>query len=303
MGLTLVIMAAGMGSRFGGIKQIEPVGPNGEMMLDYSIFDARKAGFDKVVFVIKKEFEAQFHEKVIARLQHKMKCACVFQEIVDLPAGLKCPPGRIKPWGTAHAALCAKPAVDGAFAVINADDFYGASAFAALADFLNGLDADSERHYCMAGYALKNTLSEKGAVSRGVCALNGDGKLISVTERTQIEKADDGAIFFTEGSTKTPLSGDAVVSLNCWGFTKDFFGEIERQFPDFFAANASALEKAEFYLPSVVETLLAEKKADVKVLDCQEKWYGFTYQEDKIAVKSAIREMIAEGKYPGDLWG
>ena len=302
MDLTLVIMAAGMGSRFGGIKQMEPVGPHGELIIDYSVYDARKAGFTKVVFVIKKEIEAMFRERVFDRIKGQMDCALVFQETDALPSGLSCPKDRIKPWGTAHAVLMAKEEVKGAFAVINADDFYGADAFRLLAEYLHKLPPGSRHRYCMAGYALANTLSETGYVSRGVCQTDSLGRLISVIERAHIER-DGQAIRYIENECAYTLVPDATVSMNCWGFTREFFDEIETQFPDFWAKNQENLAKAEFYLPSVVSGLLERQKAEVAVLKCGERWYGFTYQEDKAAVVSAVAQMIAERRYPERLWG
>lgn len=302
MDLTLVIMAAGIGSRFGGIKQLEPIGPNGEMIIDYSVYDAKRAGFSKVVFVIKKDIEQLFKEKVSDRLSKVIDCACVFQDAKDLPHGLICPPNREKPWGTAHAVLSAKNEAGSAFAVINADDFYGANAFKLLADFLKGLGAGGKYNYCMVGYELKNTLSEKGYVSRGVCRLDGNDNLITVSEKTHIEK-DGDKIKYSEGGQFLELEEDTVVSMNCWGFTQEIFYDIENMFPDFYKANINDLEKAEFYLPSVVANLLAEGKATVKVLRCGEKWYGFTYREDKQIVINAIKDMISGGKYPHRLWG
>ncbi len=301
MDLTLVIMAAGIGSRFGGIKQIEPVGPNGEMIIDYSVYDAKRAGFNKIVFVIKKEIEEQFREKVFDRLSKQIDCACVFQDMNNLPFDLICPDGREKPWGTAHAVLSARPAVDSPFAVINADDFYGFGAFRIIADYLKGIGANEKYNYCMAGYKLGNTLSEKGYVSRGVCDTNDCDDLVSVVERTKIEKSN-GMIYFTEGEETGALSPDTLVSMNCWGFTTDFFDEIEAMFPHFYASNKNNLLKAEFYLPSVVGKLLEEKRASVKVLKCNERWYGFTYKDDKEIVVNEINKMIAENKYPKSLW-
>lgn len=301
---TLVVMAAGMGSRYGGLKQIDPVGPGGEVIVDYSLYDARRAGFEKVVFVIKKENEADFKQVIGRRVSPYLQLAYVPQQLDDLPAGFAVPDGRQKPWGTAHAVLAARGAVDGPFAVINADDYYGREAFEQIFAYLS-THPDTDRYqYAMVGYHLRNTLTENGHVARGVCEVNAAGVLQSVTERTQICK-DGLDAKFTEDDGKTwqPLAGDATVSMNLWGFQKSFFAEAQAGFAEFLAAALPQNPlKAEYYLPGVVSSLIAQGKAQVQVLKSADKWYGVTYKEDKPAVEQAVRGMIANGLYPQRLW-
>ncbi len=287
--ITLVVMAAGMGSRFGGLKQIEPVGRNGEAILDFSVYDAIKAGFTKVVFVIKHAIEKDFKEFVGKRIEKKIKVEYVFQEIDVLPEGFTCPADREKPWGTAHAILCCKDVVKEPFAVVNADDFYGRSAFAQIADYLR----QEDKNYCMVGFRLVNTLTENGHVSRGVCVTDENDNLTSVTERTKIIDCK-----FTEDDGKTwePLSPDTVVSMNLWGFMPDIFGYIEKGFVDFLNEKIN-VPKSEYYLPSVVSSLIEKGEKEVKVLVAEDKWYGVTYKEDKNQVVNAIGAMIDAGMY------
>ncbi len=287
--ITLVVMAAGMGSRFGGLKQIEPVGRNGEAILDFSVYDAIKAGFTKVVFVIKHAIEKDFKEFVGKRIENKIKVEYVFQETDILPEGFVCPADREKPWGTAHAILCCKDVVKEPFAVVNADDFYGRSAFQQIADYLRAED----KNYCMVGFRLVNTLTENGHVSRGVCVTNENGNLTSVTERTKIIDCK-----FTEDDGKTwePLSPDTVVSMNLWGFMPDIFSYIEKGFVDFLNEKIN-VPKSEYYLPSVVSSLIENGEKEVKVLVAEDKWYGVTYKEDKEMVVNAIGAMIDAGLY------
>ena len=288
--ITLVVMAAGMGSRFGGLKQIEPIGPNGEVLLDYSVYDAVKAGFNKVVFVIKHAIEADFKEMVGKRIAKRVKVDYVFQETDALPDGFTCPSDREKPWGTAHAVLCCKDVVNEPFAVINADDYYGKSAFCKIAEFLK-TDPDD---YCMVGFRLVNTLTENGYVSRGVCEIE-DGKLKTVTERTKIA---DCKYTEDDGATWTELAPDTVVSMNLWGFNTDFFGHIEEGFKKFLNEKINE-PKSEYYLPSVVSSLIENGTKQVNMLVAEDKWYGVTYKEDKEMVVSAIGKMIEEGLYEG----
>ena len=283
-------MAAGMGSRFGGLKQIEPIGKNGEILLDYSVYDAVKAGFNKVVFVIKHAIEEDFKAVVGKRIEKMVKTEYVFQETDALPAGFSCPPDRVKPWGTAHAVLCCKDVVNEPFAVINADDYYGKSAFLKTAEFLKGGSGD----YCMTGFRLVNTLTENGYVSRGVCEIE-NGELKSVTERTKIS---DCKYTEDDGATWTALPPETVVSMNLWGFTPDLFNYAENGFKAFLKDNINA-PKAEYYLPSVVSELIASGEKKVKVLIAEDKWYGVTYKEDKQMVCDAINKMADEGLYPG----
>ena len=288
--ITLVVMAAGMGSRFGGLKQIEPIGPKGEAILDFSVYDAVKAGFTKVVFVIKHAIEKDFKEFVGNRIEKKVKVEYVFQEIDKLPEGYNCPEGREKPWGTAHAILCCKDVVKEPFAVVNADDFYGRSAFVKMAEFLKS-DSDD---YAMVGFRLVNTLTENGYVSRGVCEIE-NGELKSVTERTKIMDCK-----FTEddGATWTQLPEDTVVSMNLWGFRPDVFGYIETGFKKFLDEKID-VPKSEYYLPTVVSERIERKEKSVKVLIAEDKWYGVTYKEDKQVVVDAIGKMVADGCYEG----
>ncbi len=288
--ITLVVMAAGMGSRFGGLKQMEPIGPNGEVILDFSVFDAVRAGFTKVVFVIKHEIEADFKEMVGKRIAKKVKVDYVFQETNLLPEGYTCPADRTKPWGTAHAILCCRDAVKEPFAVVNADDYYGRNAFIEIAKFLK---SDTE-DYCMVGFRLANTLTENGYVSRGVCETE-NGILKSVTERTKISDCK-----FTEddGETWTELAPDTLVSMNLWGFNPDIFSYIDNGFKAFLDEKIN-VPKSEYYLPSVVSELIESGKKNVKMLVAEDKWYGVTYKEDKEQVVSAIGKMVADGLYEG----
>lgn len=288
--ITLVVMAAGMGSRFGGLKQIEPIGPKGEVLLDFSVFDAKKAGFTKVVFVIKHAIEKDFKEMVGKRIAKAINVEYVFQEIDVLPDGYTCPADRQKPWGTAHAILCCKDVVKEPFAVVNADDFYGRSAFMKMAEFLKG-DGDN---YCMVGFRLANTLTENGYVSRGVCEIE-NGNLKTVTERTKIS---DCKYTEDDGATWNELSPDTVVSMNLWGFRPDIFGFIENGFKAFLDEKMN-VPKSEYYLPTVVSGLIESGEKDVKVLIAEDKWYGVTYKEDKETVVSAIAKMVSDGLYEG----
>lgn len=301
----LVIMAAGMGSRYGGLKQIDPVDKEGDIIIDFSVYDAREAGFEKVVFIIKKENEADFKEAVGNRIARVMEVAYVYQDLHNLPDGYEVPDGRVKPWGTAHAVLCCKDVIDGPFAVINADDYYGRNAFRKIYDYLVTHEDDGKYRYAMVGYHLENTLTENGYVSRGVCEMNADGKLLSVTERTHIEKRGDGAVYTEDdGATWISLPDDTIVSMNMWGFSAGFLKEIENGFGAFLEQGLRENpQKCEYYLPAVVSSLLASDKATVQVLATTEKWYGVTYREDKPVVEQAIRDFKKAGLYPEHLWG
>ena len=288
--ITLVVMAAGMGSRFGGLKQIEPIGPKGEAILDFSVYDAVKAGFTKVVFVIKHAIEKDFKEFVGNRIEKKVKVEYVFQEIDKLPEGYNCPEGREKPWGTAHAILCCKDVVKEPFAVVNADDFYGRSAFVKMAEFLKS-DSDD---YAMVGFRLVNTLTENGYVSRGVCDIE-KGELKSVTERTKIM---DCKYTEDDGATWTALPEDTVVSMNLWGFRPEVFRFIETGFKKFLDEKID-VPKSEYYLPAVVSERIENGEKSVKVLIAEDKWYGVTYKEDKQVVVDAIGKMVTDGLYEG----
>lgn len=295
----LVIMAAGMGSRYGGLKQIDKIDDEGHIIIDYSIYDAMKAGFSDFTFIIKKEIEREFREVMDAHLEGKpINVKYVYQELYKLPDGYSVPDGRRKPWGTAHALLCCLGTVTAPFAVINADDYYGAHAFLKIYDFLKNACDDEKYHYAMVGYRIKNTVTEKGTVSRGVCAADGDGMLTEIVERTKVGTRD-GEIYYTEDGVDIPLDPDTLVSMNLWGFTPSYLDECKRRFPAFLDKNLSPNpEKCEFLLPTVVSELIGEGRADVKVIENVDKWYGVTYKEDKAAVVEAFRALKANGVYP-----
>ena len=297
---TLVVMAAGMGSRFGGLKQMTPVDPQGDSILHFSLYDAYRAGFGKVVFIIKKSIEEAFREKVLPGLDRYLEVACVNQEVDFLPEGFTVPEGREKPWGTAHAVLCAKDEIPGPFAVINADDFYGRHAFETIAGFLSQPHEPGE--YAMVGYLLRNAMTDNGYVARGVCETK-NGFLTGVTERTHIEKRGNDAAYTEDGEHFVPLSGDTIVSMNLWGFSPMILEEIERRFPIFLRENlAKNALKCEFYLPSIANAQIQENTATIRVLHTDETWYGVTYREDLASVQEAIAKMRAEGKYPEHLF-
>ena len=299
----LVIMAAGMGSRYGGLKQLDPVGNHGQLIIDYSIYDARRAGFETVVFVIKPEIEADFKEAIGDRVSKVMDVKYAYQLKEDLPEGYSVPAGRTKPWGTAHAALAARNIVDGPFAVINADDYYGPEAYAEIYNYLSTHQDGDVYEYVMVGYLLKNTVTENGTVARGVCEETADHFLTQVTERTKIEKGNPPRFTEDDGKTWTDLSADTIVSMNMWGFTRSFLDEALARFPAFLdKALAENPEKGEYFLPTVVSQLIDEGKARVKVLRSEDKWYGVTYREDKPTVVAAIAEKTAAGLYPDRLW-
>lgn len=297
---TLVIMAAGMGSRFGGLKQLTPVGPNGQMIIDYSIYDAMQAGFGKIVFVIKHAIEKDFRELIGDRVAQKIPVEYVYQELDKLPEGYTVPEGRSKPWGTAHAILLCREVVKEPFMVINADDFYGADAFRILADFLNDPPQGEKLQFAMAGYILKNTLTENGSVARGVCRVSDDGKLQGLDERTQIEYVN-GKPMFTEdgGATYEPLDEDCTVSMNAWAFPRDILDLLDVHFKAFLDTTAKANPlKSECYLPMVVDDMLQDGIAETTVLRTSDRWYGMTYAADRDEVEAAIKDMTAQGLYP-----
>ena len=299
----LVIMAAGMGSRYGGLKQLDPVGNHGQLIIDYSIYDARRAGFETVVFVIKPEIEADFKACIGDRMSKSMDVRYAYQLKEDLPEGYSVPAGRQKPWGTAHAALAARNVVDGPFAVINADDYYGPEAFREIYDYLSTHEDGDLYEYVMVGYLLKNTVTENGTVARGVCEETPDCFLTRVTERTKIEKGEPPRYTEDDGKTWTDLPGDTIVSMNMWGFTRSFLDEAWKRFPAFLdKALAENPAKAEYFLPTVVSQLIDEGRARVKVLRSEDKWYGVTYREDKPTVVAAITEKTEAGLYPDRLW-
>jgi len=301
----LVVMAAGMGSRYGGLKQIDPVGNHGQLIIDYSIYDAKRAGFETVVFVIKHEIEEDFKAAIGDRMSKIINVKYAYQELTDLPEGYSVPEGRTKPFGTAHAILAARNVVDGPFAVVNADDYYGPEAFKTIYDYLSqNPDQPGCYEFAMVGYLLGNTVTEHGHVARGVCVEDENNYLVSVTERTRIEKEGADARFTEDdGATWTALPGDTIVSMNLWGLTAGFMKETEVRFPAFLdKALAENPLKAEFFLPSVISELIAEGKARAKVLRSTDKWYGVTYQADKPVVVAAIAEKTAAGVYPDNLW-
>lgn len=310
MKTALVIMAAGMGSRFGGgIKQLEPVGPNGEIIMDYSIHDAIEAGFNKVVFIIRKDIKDAFHNAIGKRIEGicnglNVEFAYAYQELDDLPEGIEKPADRSKPWGTGQAVLVCKDIIKEPFVVINADDYYGKHAFEAIYNYLSEHEDDDKYRYAMVGYLLKNTVTDNGHVARGICTTNEEGELVNITERTRIEKRD-GKIAFTEndGETWENLPEDTLVSMNMWGFTRSILDELKAEFPQFLKKGLTENPmKCEYFLPAVVSNLLEADRATAAVLPSADKWYGVTYKEDKPVVVEAIRNLKKEGLYPENLW-
>lgn len=300
----LVVMAAGMGSRYGGMKQIDPVGANRQVIVDYSLYDAHRAGFDTVIFVIKEEMEQTFRSAIGDRVSQKMKVQYAFQKLDALPEGVAIPEGRVKPWGTCHAVLAAKDLIDGPFAVINADDYYGPEAFRVMYNYLSTHTDGAYYEYCMVSYLLKNTVSENGSVARGVCVKDASGALESVTERTRIETYE-GGIHYTEddGASWVDLPGDTPVSMNLWGFGKSFLTEADQRFAKWLGENLPKNPlKCEYFLPLVVTQLIEEGKAKIQVLRSTDKWYGVTYREDKPLVVDAIARKTSAGEYPENLW-
>lgn len=300
---TLVVLAAGMGSRYGSLKQMDGVGPNNEAIIDYSIYDAVQAGFGKVVFVIRHSFEQEFRE--VFSKEHfggKIDVDFVFQELDYLPKGFTVPEGRIKPWGTCHAVMMAAPVVDGPFAVINADDFYGREAYITLAEYLRQVEG-TQGNYSMVGYNLRNTLSDYGTVSRGECSVDENDNLVSIVERTAIERGTDGIVRYKDENGEHPIDENTTVSMNLFGFTPDFFSKTEELFKEFLSnpANMSNL-KSEFFIPLCVNTLINQKRVSLKVLTSEAKWFGVTYKEDKPEVVSKISKLVADGIYPSKLW-
>jgi len=304
-GPELVVMAAGIGSRYGGggTKQIDPVGPSGQIVLDYAVYDAIKAGFQKVVFVLNKTIVDDFRQNIGNVIEKHIDTAYVLQELDDLPTGYSLPADRTKPWGTAHAVLCAKDAVGDSFAVINADDFYGRQSFQMLGKYLSSAkDTDGLYDYCMVGFELNNTLTPHGTVARGICTVGAENFLAGIVERTKIKRFGQDAKYSEDGNDWVDIPTDSTVSMNMWGFTPSFMSELEQRFPAFLDENINT-EKGEYFVPSVVNELVSESKARVKVLASDEKWFGVTYKQDKAAVVAAVAEKISAGIYPSDLWG
>ncbi len=300
---TLVVMAAGLGSRFGGIKQLEPVGVDGEIILEYSVHDAVKAGFGRVVFIINEKIEAEFKERISSRIPSSIRCDFCIQDPKNIPEGVAVPPERKKPWGTGHAVMSLKGVVSEPFAVINADDYYGAEAYRLLfGQLTRESGADGVSDYCMVGYGIANTLSENGTVSRGVCDVGDDGFLLGVTERTKIMRRDGRVCYTADGENWIELPEDSAVSMNCWGFAPDIIDKLAEGFPSFFEENADRLDKAEYLLPEFVSRQLKSGKARVKVLQTSERCYGVTYREDLPKLRERIAGFTAEGKYTAPLW-
>ncbi len=295
----LLVLAAGMGSRYGGLKQLEPVGEHGQLIIDYSLFDAKRAGFEEVVFVIRPEMESAFEETISARIGGNMKLSYAHQVLEDLPEGFSLPEGRTKPWGTAHAALSARHLIKGSFAIINADDFYGKEAFQTVFDHLS---TAKKGEFALVGYELQNTVTEHGTVSRGVCAVDEHHTLLNVVERTHIKKGDSCPRFsLDKGETWEDLAGDSIVSMNLWGFDSSYLMDAQRQFQLFLETMADPLT-SEFYLPSVADEMISQGKAKVSVLPCSDLWYGITYPDDRPRVVSALAEKTERGDYPSNLW-
>jgi UTP-glucose-1-phosphate uridylyltransferase len=297
---TLLVLAAGMGSRYGGLKQIDPMGPSGETILDYSVFDALRAGFGKVVFIIRPDFEQDFRERIAAKFAGKIDVGFAFQTIDQLPSGFSVPVGREKPWGTTHAILCARDAVDTPFAVINADDFYGRDSYAKLGHYLAALSNDFTA-YAMVGFTLKNTLSEHGTVARGVCQTNADGNLTDIQELTKITKLTHGAEHRGDDGKVVALTGEEPVSMNMWGFTPAIFPQLEADFRAFLTTQGSEM-KSEAYIPMSVGSLIRANLATCQVLRSDSTWFGVTYREDKPIVQASIAQQVSSGAYPPSLW-
>lgn len=298
--VTLLVLAAGMGSRYGGLKQLDSVGPNGETVIDYSVFDAIRAGFNKVVFIIREDFKEEFKLSIGEKFQDRIEVEYAFQKLDELPPGYTIPNDRTKPWGTGHAILSAMQTVRDPFAVINADDFYGQLAYQKIYNYLSETPVDTlPANYCMVGYPLKNTLSEHGSVSRGICSVSEDDKLNSVRELTHIVKKHS-EIFNEVNGEKESLTGDEVVSMNMWGFSPQVFIQLERLFSEFLKKNLNVLS-SEFYIPFAVDNLIQSGTATVEVLETTEKWFGVTYQEDKVQVQKAILSLIQHGDYPSSI--
>jgi len=298
---TLVVLAAGMGSRYGGLKQIDPMGPSGETILDYSVFDALRAGFSKVVFIIRPDFEADFRNNVSSKFEHLVDVEYAFQTLDKLPSGWSVPVGREKPWGTTHAILCAADVVKENFAVINADDFYGQESYAVLNNELSSVDSFANT-FSMVGFTLRNTLSDHGSVARGVCTTSENGLLTHIDEMTNLSREGSGALYTREDGSVLNLTGDEPVSMNMWGFTPRLFDHLDRVFQEFLRTSGTEL-KSECFIPLTVGQLITEKHVTCKVLRSNSTWFGVTYKEDKEIVQGSIAALVEKGKYPQSLWG
>ena len=301
--LTLVVMAAGIGSRYGGLKQIDPVGPSGEVVLDYSVYDALRSGFDRVVFIIRKDIEKSFRERIGRRIERAADTAYVLQSLERVPHGFKLPEERSKPWGTAQAILASKDSITTPFLAINADDYYGRTAFEAMADHLGRASASGGAEFAMVGYRLENTLSEHGTVARGVCEATADGYLVGIRELLKVKRFPDGVKHTENDVSWMPLDPASWASMNFWGFTPVLFDDLERLFSEFLRRNAGNIIKAEFLIPVAVGELLREGRVRVRILPTRERWFGMTYPEDRPLFRSAILELVGAGVYPRDLWG
>ena len=301
MKLTLLVLAAGMGSRYGGLKQLDQVGPSGETVMDYSVFDAMRAGFDRVVFVIRRDIEEAFRAAVGSRYADRIEVDYAFQSMDDLPGGFTVPEGRVKPWGTGQAVYAARQLLDGPFAVINADDFYGADSYRKLAGYLRNTADNGMVRGCIASFVLENTLSENGAVSRGICSVDAAGRLEKVVEHTKILRRDGQIISLGKDGSESRFTGQEPVSMNSWGFMPGLVGELERLFTDFLKSRGSEL-KSEFYLPFAVDSLIRAGRAEIQVLHSSDSWFGITYREDKPFVQAALRDLVARGAYPERLF-
>ena len=300
---TLLLLAAGMGSRYGGLKQLDGLGPNGETIMDYSIYDAIKAGFGKIVFVIRKDFEQDFREKILSKYEGHVPVELCFQSLDALPEGFTCPEGRVKPWGTNHAVLMAKDVIKEPFCVINCDDFYNRDAFMVIGKFLADLPEGSTNRYAMGGFRVGNTLSENGTVARGICSKDSDECLTTVVERTEIMRVDGPVCYKDEEGKWVAVEDNTPVSMNMWGFTPDYFAHSEEYFKGFLADPANmANPKAEFFIPLMVNKLIGDGTATVKVLDTTSKWFGVTYAADRQSVVDKIQSLVDEGVYPNKLW-
>ena len=298
---TLVVLAAGMGSRYGGLKQIDPMGPSGETILDYSVFDALRAGFSKVVFIIRPDFEADFRNNVSSKFEHLVDVEYAFQTLDKLPSGWSVPAGREKPWGTTHAILCAADVVKENFAVINADDFYGQESYAVLNEELSGVDSFANT-FSMVGFTLRNTLSDHGSVARGVCTTSENGLLTHIDEMTNLSREGSGALYTRDDGSVLNLTGDEPVSMNMWGFTPRLFDHLDRVFQEFLRTSGTEL-KSECFIPLTVGQLITEKHVTCKVLRSNSTWFGVTYKEDKEIVQGSIAALVKKGKHPQSLWG
>ncbi|HUT87599.1 MAG TPA: sugar phosphate nucleotidyltransferase [Candidatus Heimdallarchaeota archaeon] len=298
---TLIVLAAGIGRRYGGLKQIEPIGPNGEILLDYSVYDALDAGFETLVFVIRRDIEAAFRQKVGRTIERHCNTRYAYQEVESIPEGFGVPRNRQKPWGTAHAVLICRDMIDAPFGVINADDFYGRSSFRQLAEFLEDLEEEEIRG-CIIGYPVENTLTDHGSVARGVCAVNSDGSLVRIDERTNVQRFEKTVKASDDGEHWLDIPLGTLVSMNMWGFSPTLFAELEERFRQFLGGDNQTLETAEYLLPEVVGDLVQEGRAHITVIPTSERWVGVTHPEDRASVQQEIRDLIARGIYPENLW-